>query len=423
MQDKKIKTNKKKKYSQLNAIWMGIFADILGFSFMVSLLPEVNNSFNTTSFQATLLLSSNAMFGIIFGPIWGKLSDKYGRKPTLIICQTGTLLSFLIFAIGQNYKILLLSRILDGIFGGNFLIANAIIGDVVDKKDRIKFMGNISLIFALSNILGPGISALLISLGQGMLFPGLFGMILSGLSIISSIFFLPETLKKCESKIPTLELNNESNSNKLTYTRVEKNNFPKFKLIQWAFYTLALTLVYSSISLYAYENFHLSAESLGILLMTAGIFQILFRMTLFMPIIRKLGEKKSALVGLIISCVIYFSLTLINQKWQLICIILFQGVAAALVRSVLSSQISKSVESYEQGKIQGFKSALDSLGQLFGPLFGGLLITFAPNSFFGLCSGLIALCALGFGMFPYLQKKKSKENYQRKINSEICIKE
>ena len=399
---------KKKNYSQLRVIWVGIFADILGFSFMVSLLPEISNLFNITSFQATLLLSSNALFGIIFAPIWGKLSDKYGRRPTLIMCQTGTLLSFLMFAIGQNYEILLLSRILDGIFGGNFLIANAIIGDVVDKEDRIKFMGNISLVFALSNILGPGISALLISISKGMLLPGIFGMCLSGISLVGSIFFLPETLNKYKSDNQIIKLSDNEILKNTVYNKEEKSTFPKCQLIQWAFYTLSLTLVYTSISLYAYEFFQLSAASLGLLLMIAGILQILFRMTLFMPIIKKLGEKRSALVGLILSCVIYFSLGIINQRWQLICIILFQGVAASLVRSVLSAEISKSVESYQQGKVQGFKSALDFLGQLFGPFIGGFLLTYAPIAFFGIIPGMIAMCALSIGIYLHFLKKKAR---------------
>ena len=408
MQVQTIEKKKKKKYSQLRVIWVGIFADILGFSFMVSLLPAVSNLFSTTSFQATLLLSSNALFGIIFGPIWGKLSDRYGRRPTLIICQTGTLLSFLMFAMGQNYEILLLSRILDGMFGGNFLIANAIIGDVVDKKDRIKFMGNISLVFALSNILGPGISALLISINNGMLLPGIFGMCLSGISIVGSIFFLPETLIKHKSDNQMVKFNDDGNLNNIVHNTEKTNSSLKFQLMQWGFYTLALTLIYSSISLYAYDFFQLSVTSLGLLLMSAGILQILFRITLFMPIIKKFGEKRSVLFGLILSCMIYFSLAVINQKWQLICIILFQGVAAALVRSVLAAEISKSVESYQQGKIQGFKSALDFLGQLLGPFIGGFLLTYAPIAFFGIIPGIIAMCALSIGIYLHFLKRNSE---------------
>ncbi len=401
------KKQKKNKYPQLNVLWVGIFADILGFSFMVSLLPAVKSFFNTTSFQATLLLSSNAFFGIIFGPIWGKLSDKFGRKPTLLICQFGTFASFLLFALTKNFNLLLLSRILDGVFGGNFLIANAIIGDVVEKKDRIVFMGNISLVFALSNILGPGMSALLLSLSNSLLLPGLFGMVLSGISIGCTIFLLKETHPR-DHRVSEEAISFDASfaKNQPNQPNHPKQPLPKIRLLEWAFFTLALTLIYSSISLFAFDKFQLSIESLGLLLMIAGILQILFRCTLFLPIIRKLGEKRASLGGLILSAVIYFSIAIINQKWQLIAVILFQGIAASLVRSVLSAEISNAVESDQQGKTQGFKSALDSLGQLFGPFIGGILLSYAPLPFFGLTAGVIVLGSLIVAFF--LHRKNAK---------------
>jgi DHA1 family tetracycline resistance protein-like MFS transporter len=123
-------------YAELIPLWIAVFVDILGFSILIPFLPFFSQEYGAPAWQIGLLLSTNALFGFFSGPIWGSLSDRYGRKPMLLISQAGTLAGFLMLAFSNSLTMLYVSRIVDGIFGGNFPIAKAIIGDMVPSKER-----------------------------------------------------------------------------------------------------------------------------------------------------------------------------------------------------------------------------------------------------------------------------------------------
>ena len=134
-------------YSDLKPLWIAVFVDILGFTIILPFLPLLAQEYTTSTLTLGLLLASNAIFGFFFSTIIGKLSDKHGRKPWLLISQAGTLAGFLVMAFSTSLEMLFAARIIDGIFGGQFPIAKAIIGDKVHPKDRGKQMTNIGNAF------------------------------------------------------------------------------------------------------------------------------------------------------------------------------------------------------------------------------------------------------------------------------------
>lgn len=111
------KKQRKILYPQLTPLWIAVFIDVLGFNIIIPFLPYFLFLYQTTPFVIGLLLAMNAIFTLFFGPMWGKLSDKHGRKPMFVICHFGTLTGFLILAFSNSMEMLFLSRIVDGIFG------------------------------------------------------------------------------------------------------------------------------------------------------------------------------------------------------------------------------------------------------------------------------------------------------------------
>jgi len=144
-------TIKKAKYPELTPLWIGLFVDILGFYIIIPFLATFIEVFNTTPFMIGLVLAANAVFTLVSAPIWGRLSDQFGRKPILIISQMGTFAAFLILAFSNTIELLFLSRIVDGIFGGNFPMVKAIISDRVKPKDRGLQMTNVGVVHVLSS--------------------------------------------------------------------------------------------------------------------------------------------------------------------------------------------------------------------------------------------------------------------------------
>ena len=181
----------KSNYPQLNALWIAVFVDILGFSVLIPYLPFFSQRFGVPAWEIGLLLSTNALFSLFSGPIWGSLSDRYGRKPMLLLSQLGTLIGFLMLAFSNSMAMMFASRIIDGIFGGNYPIAKAVVGDVVPAKDRSEQMSNIGVAHVLSSLIGPGISGLLSPLG--IIGPGLGSAVLTLITITVTLLYLKES--------------------------------------------------------------------------------------------------------------------------------------------------------------------------------------------------------------------------------------
>ncbi|MHA2394986.1 MAG: MFS transporter, partial [Promethearchaeota archaeon] len=126
-----IKDAMKTKYPILKPLWIGLLIDVLGFYIIIPYIPSLIRIFNATPLIIGLLLATNAAFSLFSAPIWGKLSDKYGRRPILLIAEAGTCSAFLILAFSNSLPMFFIARIVDGIFGGNFPLTKAIITDAV----------------------------------------------------------------------------------------------------------------------------------------------------------------------------------------------------------------------------------------------------------------------------------------------------
>ena len=392
------------KYRMLTPLWIAVFIDIIGFSMILPMAPYIAVDFDLEYFLMGIVLSVNAMFSFIFGPLLGKLSDKYGRKPLLLISQVGTCAGFLLLAFSNSIWMIIISRIVDGVFGGNFPIAKAIIGDEVPPKDRSIQMANIGVAHVLASLIGPGLGGTLYSIG-GILFPGLFAAGLSVFTLIITVFILEETWPKSKRQ--------QSHEMKTKIIiKIRKNKGAMFYLTLYGFHTASFMVAMASLALFAKSVFGIEPYEIGILLMISGIFRATIRFTLFKPAITKLGENNAILVGLGIFLVSFlivgFSINLI----MFFILILFISFAASLTRGPLNSKISQSVSPREQGKINGYSSGLDSFAQIIGPLIGFFMLDFFAPYFLSFVIGSIALV-------PFLMSfKKIELKKYRSINQE-----
>lgn len=150
-------------YPQLTPLWLGLFVDVLGFSIVIPFLPALIKIYHTTPFVIGLLLATNAVFTIVFAPIWGKLSDHIGRKPVLILAQCGTFVAFTTLGFSNSLQMMFFARSLDGIFGGYWPVAKAIISDTTenDQRGRGVQMSNVGVVHTLASLVGPGIGGFL----------------------------------------------------------------------------------------------------------------------------------------------------------------------------------------------------------------------------------------------------------------------
>ncbi len=383
----------KNKYSQLNPLWISVFVDILGFSIILPFLPFFIAEFNASPALIGFLLSSNAIFGFIFGPILSKLSDKYGRKPMMLISLGGTLIGFIILILSNNIIVLLISRIIDGIFSGQFPIARAMIGDVVSPEDRPKQMTNIGITFGLAFLIGPAIGGLLSSFG--FIGPGIIATILTGFSFVYTAIYLKESLPNklkisiIREKMPIIpEIVKESSS-------IWKNNKTIILIIQYSFIAITGGILQTTFSLFAGIRLGLEPFVVGILLTLLGVYQIIFRLLVFNRLREKIGDPMTALLGLGMYILPYFLLAFVSQVWQLMILLLFISFAGSMSQGIITGFISRSVDSRNQGKIMGISTGIDNLAQIIGPIAGGLLLSLNGNLPYALVLSLISI-------FPFI---------------------
>jgi len=376
-------------YPRLLPLYLAVFTDILGYSVLIPFLPFFGQQYHATPVQIGLLLSANALFGFFSGPIWGALSDRYGRRPILLLSQFGTLLGFVILIFSRNLTMLFLSRIVDGLFGGQFPIAKAIIGDISKPQDRSREMSNIGVAHVLSSLLGPGIGGLLSR--WGIAAPALMSAGLTLLTMVLTFFLVAESRPPARaagsaaSAPPTRWLSGS--------VALWRNTDARTLLVQWLFHTLSFSLFMSCISLFANLVLGMDAQQVGLMLTVAGLVRVFVRFAIFVPLIKRLGDRATARLGLGIFVGTYAVVGLVTHQWQFGAVLAVASFAASCTRGPLTGFLSRAVRPNEQGVAMGASASLDNLAQIVGPIVGGAILGALPAWVYGALASALALVA------------------------------
>jgi DHA1 family tetracycline resistance protein-like MFS transporter len=292
-------------------------------------------------------------------------------------------------AFSRSMTILFISRIVDGIFGGNYPVAKAIVGDVVPPQRRSEQMSNVGVAHVLSSLIGPGLGGLLSR--WGIVAPGLFSAVLSLTTVLLTLFFVQES-NPPQKRAAGADAGVSPGSKDRKTSSIWQNPAARTLLIQWGFHTMSFMVYISCVSLFANIKLGLDAQQTGTLLMAAGAVRVLVRFVVFVPLLRRLGDRRTSFLGLGIFVVAYVLLGFVQTPLHFAAVLCAVSFAAACTRGVLTSFLSRSVKPREQGQAMGLSASLDSLAQIAGPAAGGYILGAFPVWTYG---GLAALFALG----------------------------
>jgi MFS family permease len=403
----------KRKYPELNNLWIGLFVDILGFYIIIPYLPSLIITFNTTPIVLGAVLATNAVFSLFSAPMWGRLSDKYGRKPMLLIAESGTCTAFLILAFSNSIPLLFVARIVDGIFGGNFPLTKAIITDRVPPRDRGIQMTNFGVVFTLAGLVAPGLGGFLsvypiFGPSYPLAFSGIVAAIFSFVTILITLFFIKESWPKSEREKAQKQF-------KITI-KLWKNKEALYLLTQYALHTFSFIMYISTLTFFINLILGLDTVGVSLLLTISGISRAIVRFSLFKPTLKLLGEKRMTILGLSILVVAFFLTGILGvvypQTWIFIVLIVFVSYGVSCSRGLLISRVTQSVTPKEMGKINGYTTTFDSLAQAIGPLLGTFILQFYSPLLYGIITGTAAFIAF-LMIFKKIVPLMQKDQYRQ----------
>jgi MFS family permease len=377
------------------------FVNVVGFSVLFPVLPDIAEAYAPEAYRGIVygsLISAYAACQFLAAPILGSLSDKYGRKPILLISQLGTTVSWLIFGtayfvpeilVGNGFLlpliIVALSRVVDGVTGGNISVAQAWISDSSSVSEKTKAFGIMGATFGMGFLIGPAIGGLTNATPVGYLGTAIFSFVLSFITLVSMYVSLPESLT-AENRDSELHINFWQDINVFhTITLFKDNALVFYLLIMRLFFALVFASVTTLIVLILEQQYGLSSIYLGLVLSVMGLFGILNQAIIVHRVADRIGDLKtiyaSFTVLLIVMILIAFlpgTVIIAGRDIGLYLFIFFiflMMLGTSLGMPTFKSVLTSHAHPKRQGMITGVDESLLSLGQAVTPIIAGGLYT------------------------------------------------
>jgi DHA1 family tetracycline resistance protein-like MFS transporter len=354
---------------KLLSVILIVFIDLLGFSLILPLLPYYAAAFGANAFVTGLLVACYAAMQFLSAPILGRLSDRYGRRPILLLSIAGTFAGFLLLGFASALWMLFASRIIDGLTGGNLSVAQAYITDVTEPKDRAKGLGLIGAAFGLGFIIGPASGGLLSQWSYAV--PAFVAAGLSLINLVLVYFWLPESLTP-EKRALMPERRPSVNLRALTVAL--RRPFTGSLLITRFFFGLAFAIFQTIFALYALERFQLTAAQTGYVLTYVGVLSVVTQGFLVGRITKRVREDILIAISVIVMAFGLLGWALAPSVLFLLVIMAPTAVAGGLLNTILTSTLTKAVEPQEVGGIIGISTSIESLTRVIAPILGGYLL-------------------------------------------------
>jgi MFS transporter, DHA1 family, tetracycline resistance protein len=364
--------------SPLLPIFLIVLVDILGYTIILPLLPFYAEQLGATPTVVGLLVSAFAVCQFVAGPLLGRLSDRVGRRPVLIVSQIGTLIGFLILANAHMLWLVFLSRIIDGLTAGNLSLAQAYISDVTKPSERSKSFAVIGIAFGIGFLVGPAVSALLA--GDGNLSRPIYaGAALSFLSILATWFLLPKNpvIPDPEpGEAPPLPAGKRLSVFDLgEYAKYFKHPGVRLRLWQFFLFAFSFSGFVSGFALFAERRFGFNVRQVGYLFAYSGFLGILLQGGLIGRLVKRFGDKALVYSAFIAATIGYGAVGFIYDWKVLLVAMLFSSYGAGMLRPAITSLVTQAGGRHEQGTLLGLTQSITSVCQITAPVISGVLIT------------------------------------------------
>ena len=340
-------------------IFLTILVNLIGFGIIIPLLPFYAETFGASPLQIGLLFAVFSLCQLFAAPVLGDWSDKYGRRPILILSLVGTVISFVMLAMAQSFTMLFLARVVDGLSGGNISTARAYVADVTEPKDRARAYGLIGVAFGLGFILGPALSGVLAKIS--MTAPIWVAAGITAVATVMAWLWLPETVHRAHagSGLPFKNL----------AMLMRRPNLRRVLAIDFV-YWLAFAVFQTTFALFAARRFNFDAPQTGYFFAAFGLLGAVVQGTMIRPVVNRFGDKSTFIAGLICGAVGLIATALTHSVGLFALSLVPLALGIGFGHPTMTSLVSRAASGDEQGRVQGAASAVESLGRTIGPMWG-----------------------------------------------------
>jgi multidrug resistance protein len=355
-------TNKK---AQLGIIFLTVFIDLIGFGIVIPILPLYAQHFGATEWTNGILLGIYSGMQFLSAPVLGKISDRVGRRPVLLVSLLCTAAGFAVMGFARTLAWLFIARIVPGIAGGNISTAQAYIADITTPEERSRAMGMIGAAFGLGFILGPAIGGILSQVNIAA--PFLFASALALINAVLVFIRLPESLSpehraSAEDRAPIAE--------------VFRHGWHLPALMASYFFSIAgFAMMTTNYALFTHERFGYDQKQNGYVFAFIGIIGALVQGGLLRQLLKRQSEKSLAVVGVALLIVGMALLPLVASLATLLTVSAVIGIGNSFVTPTLNGLASRSAERSWQGRVIGLMQSSGSLARWGGPLLAGKLLS------------------------------------------------
>ncbi len=346
--------------SPLGIVFTTVVIDLIGFGIVIPILPLYAQDLGASPTVIGVLASSYAAMQFLFAPVWGRLSDRYGRRPVIMVALAGSAISSLLIGLASSLVFLFVARILNGIAGASYAAAQAYVADVTSPQERARGMGLIGAAFGVGFILGPAIGGLCAIVDARL--PFFVAAALAALNLLAAWRRLPEPERRPARRTP---------QRKLLRAALRDGRIAPMILISFLG-TFAFVGMEQTFALLGDRRFGFGLVETGLVFTYIGVIVAVVQGKAIGPIVARLGERRTMLVGLALTGVALGLLAVTTSLWALFPVVALLA-ASGLVFPTVTSLVSKAVGDADQGGMLGLLASAGGLARIAGPLAAGAM--------------------------------------------------
>ena len=357
--------------SPLIIIFLTVFIDLLGFGIIIPLLPFYAESYGANAFTVGMLSTVYSLMQFVFAPIWGRWSDRIGRRPIILIGLLGSCISYLSLALATSLVLIFVARVVGGIAGANIPTAQAYIADITTPENRARGMGMVGAAFGLGFIFGPAIGGVLTHLGPSA--PMWVSSALCFGNFVAAWLLLPESR-------PTSEARKALGRMDMFRKSLATPNLLLLLALYFIIYA-SFSSFEATFALFSERRFGFTAANIGYLFAFVGCVLALVQGVFVGRVVRVVGERRLIPLAL---AVIALGLAMVPLSHSIpLLLVALAALAAGMGFNspAMSAMVSRLANSDDQGGMLGLAQSLASLGRIVGPAWGGFLFDrFGPST-------------------------------------------